>query len=104
MYKSKIKKSMFDLNKSRFKDMLKKRHVDNKVEITKHFIERFMLRNEDVEFHLDAYKAIQHLANNICQYIFDFELGNKPSVIYNDIRIEMLYNGDKIFLSTIYRR
>lgn len=104
MNKYRVKKSMFDLNKDRFMDMLKKRYINDKVVVTKHFVERFMLRNEDIEFHLDTYKAIQHLANNICQYIFDFELGNKPSVVYNNIKIEMLYSGDKIFLSTVYRR
>lgn len=96
--------SAFYLHKDRFKLMLKNRHIDSIVDIGSHFVDRFIQRNEDREFHLNTYKAIQLLANNICQYLYEFEIGNKPTVKYNDVNIEMKYNGEKIVLATIYRR
>ena len=96
-------KSAFYLHKDRFKLMLKNRHIDSVVEISNHFIDRFMQRNEDKDFHLNSYKAIQVLANDICKCLYEFEIGNKPAIKYNDIKIEMNYNGEKIFLTTIYR-
>lgn len=96
-------KSVFYLHKDKFRSILKNRHVDSVVEISNHFIDRFIQRNEDYDFHLNSYKAMRILSDNICQYLYEFEIGNKPTLKYRDINIEMNYNGEKIFLTTIYR-
>jgi hypothetical protein len=103
-YNIKRSKSAFYIHKDRFNLMLKNRCIHSIVSISNHFVDRFIQRNEDEEFHLNSYKAFKVLADNVCKYLYEFEIGNKPTLKYKDINIEMLYNGDKIVLTTIYRR
>lgn len=94
------KLTLIDVQKRSIENFLKQHRMSN-VKATKHFVERYLQRNTIDEL----YKCLRKLNTNLCQTIFDFELGADPIIRSNKLIIRMKYVGKGIiYLTTCYER
>lgn len=92
------RKTILDVQKEFVLNILSKRHVPNVIP-RKHFLERFVSRRIDPR---KMMRALNKLADNLCQIVFSCEIGVVPAVKYEDLVIKLDYYDRTLYLQTCY--
>lgn len=81
-------------------NVVSRKYLNSAVEITGHFSQRF----SDRKVELNGFKCFNLALNSICRIIYEFEMGNKPYCLFENVRIDFKRDQDtkKIVFATIY--